>query len=104
MTNPIDLYVGQKLRKRRLELGMTQPELARAVGVRFQQIQKYETGLNRIAASRLWRAARALNVPVCHFFPAFSGEPAEAAGKHHPDAGRCQQKPMKNRDLSADDC
>ncbi len=104
MTNPIDLYVGQKMRKRRLELAMTQPELARAVGVRFQQIQKYETGQNRIAASRLWRAARALNVPVCHFFPAFSGEPAEAAGKHRSKAARYQQKQMKNKVLSSDAC
>ncbi len=103
MTDPVDIHVGQKLRKRRLELGMTQPELARAVGVRFQQIQKYETGQNRIAASRLWRAAGALNVPVCHFFPPFSDETAETAGKHRPDAGRCQQKPMKNRGLSPDD-
>ena len=102
MTNPIDLYVGQKMRKRRLELGMTQPELARTVGVRFQQIQKYETGQNRIAASRLWRATRALNVPVCYFFPAFSGEPAETAEKHRSKVERCYQKPMKNKDLSSD--
>ncbi|MEM9169292.1 MAG: helix-turn-helix transcriptional regulator [Pseudomonadota bacterium] len=68
MAHPIDLYVGKRLRQRRRLLGMTQQKLADAVGIRFQQIQKYESGANRISASRLWTLAHALNVPVSHFF------------------------------------
>jgi len=58
--NPVDLHIGQRVRHRRWLLGMTQQQLALAVGIRFQQIQKYESGANRISASRLWDLARAL--------------------------------------------
>ena len=64
----IDLTVGARLRFRRLELGMSQEALAAAVGLRFQQIQKYEKGQNRIGASRLYRLAAALDVPIAYFF------------------------------------
>ena len=62
MKNPIDLHVGQRLRHRRWMLGLTQQELAQAVGIKFQQIQKYESGINRMSASRLWDVANALGV------------------------------------------
>lgn len=68
MTSSIDLYVGQRLRHRRWLRGMTQVELATSVGMRFQQIQKYECGANRISASRLWDLARTLNVHVSYFY------------------------------------
>ncbi|MEM8987729.1 MAG: helix-turn-helix transcriptional regulator [Pseudomonadota bacterium] len=68
MANPIDLHVGKRLRQRRCLLSMTQQQLATAVGIKFQQIQKYESGANRISASRLWSLARALDVPVSFFF------------------------------------
>ena len=68
MAHPIDLHVGQRLRQRRCLLGMTQQKLADAVGIKFQQIQKYETGMNRVSASRLWDIARAVDVPVSFFF------------------------------------
>ena len=68
MANPIDLYVGKRLRQRRCLLGMTQQQLASAVGIKFQQIQKYESGANRISASRLWALAKALDAPVSYFF------------------------------------
>ena len=68
MAHPIDLHVGQKLRQRRCLLGMTQQRLAAAVGIKFQQIQKYESGANRVSASRLWALANALEVPVSYFF------------------------------------
>ncbi len=68
MAHPIDLHVGQKLRQRRRLLGLTQQKLAESVTIRFQQIQKYESGANRISASRLWSLARALDVPVSYFF------------------------------------
>lgn len=64
----IDLHVGSRLRYRRLSLGMSQEALAEAVGLRFQQIQKYEKGQNRIGASRLYRLAVALKVPLGYFF------------------------------------
>ena len=68
MAHPIDLHVGNRVRQRRRLLGMTQQRLADAVRIRFQQIQKYESGANRISASRLWTLARALDVPVAYFF------------------------------------
>ncbi|MEO1311793.1 MAG: helix-turn-helix transcriptional regulator [Pseudomonadota bacterium] len=68
MANPVDLHVGQRLRQRRSLLGMTQQKLALAVGIKFQQIQKYESGANRVSASRLFALAQALDVPVSYFF------------------------------------
>lgn len=68
MADETDLHVGKRLRRRRRLLGMTQQELASQVGVRFQQIQKYECGANRITASRLFDLSRAMNVSVQYFF------------------------------------
>lgn len=68
MAHPIDLHVGNRVRQRRRLLGMTQQKLADAVRIRFQQIQKYESGANRISASRLWTLSKALDVPVAFFF------------------------------------
>jgi transcriptional regulator with XRE-family HTH domain len=68
--DPIDKHVGNTLRNIRYMRGMTQEELARHLGVKFQQVQKYETGMNRVSASRLYRAARALDAKVSDFFPA----------------------------------
>ena len=68
MPNRVDIHVGQKLRQRRWLVGMSQQELAAMVGIKFQQIQKYETGANRVSASRLWDIAEALNVTATHFF------------------------------------
>ena len=66
--NPIDQHVGKRIRHRRWMKGMTQQELAVHCDVRFQQIQKYETGANRVSASRLWDIAEALDVQVVYFF------------------------------------
>ncbi|MAT36346.1 MAG: transcriptional regulator [Ponticaulis sp.] len=68
MATDIDLHVGKRLRWRRRLLGLTQQELASQVGVRFQQIQKYECGANRITSGRLFDLSRALNVKVQYFF------------------------------------
>lgn len=68
MTHPVDVHVGKRVRHRRWLIGMTQQQLAEQVGIKFQQIQKYETGANRISASRLWDIADALEVPVSFFF------------------------------------
>lgn len=68
MTHPVDVHVGKRIRHRRWLVGMTQQQLAERVGIKFQQIQKYETGANRVSASRLWDIADALEVPVSFFF------------------------------------
>lgn len=67
-TNDIDYILGKKLRNLRVERRISQTTLAKAIGVTFQQIQKYETGTNRISASRLYMIAYALNIPVTVFF------------------------------------
>ncbi|MEL7029167.1 MAG: helix-turn-helix transcriptional regulator [Pseudomonadota bacterium] len=82
MANPIDLYVGKRLRQRRCLLGMTQQQLASAVGIKFQQIQKYESGANRISASRLWALAKALDAPVSYFFEGLSDASHPNGGMH----------------------
>ena len=68
MKHPVDVHVGKRIRHRRWTLGTTQQQLADSVGIKFQQIQKYETGANRVSASRLWDIATALGVPVSFFF------------------------------------
>ncbi len=68
MKHPVDVHVGKRVRHRRWMVGMTQQQLAEKVGIKFQQIQKYETGMNRVSASRLWDIAEALGVPVSFFF------------------------------------
>lgn len=72
MANDIDLHLGKRLRRRRRLLGLTQQQLAGAVGVRFQQIQKYECGANRISAARLWQLSEALEVPIGYFYDGLS--------------------------------
>lgn len=68
MAHPVDVHVGKRVRHRRWLVGMTQQQLAEKVGIKFQQIQKYETGANRISASRLWDISEAMDVPVAFFF------------------------------------
>lgn len=68
MKHPVDVHVGKRIRHRRWMVGMTQQQLGDKVGIKFQQIQKYETGMNRVSASRLWDIAAALEVPINFFF------------------------------------
>src|SRR6202022_4033823 len=74
--NPTDIHVGARVRLRRTLLGMSQEKLGNAVGLTFQQIQKYERGANRIGASRLYDMASVLDVPVQFFFDEMPAEPA----------------------------
>lgn len=76
MAHPVDVHVGKRVRHRRWLIGMTQQQLAEKVGIKFQQIQKYETGANRISASRLWDIADALDVQVSFFFEGLEDENA----------------------------
>ena len=74
MAHPVDVHVGKRVRHRRWLIGMTQQQLAEKVGIKFQQIQKYETGANRVSASRLWDISDAMDVPVSFFFEGLDGE------------------------------
>lgn len=67
----VDRYVGTRLRERRIMLGLTQQELAARLDITYQQQHKYEQGINRISAARLYEAAQILGVPVGHFFEGF---------------------------------
>lgn len=78
--NPIDVHVGSRVRLRRTLKGMSQEKLAEAVGLTFQQIQKYERGLNRIGAGRLYQFSRVLEVPVTFFFDDMPPEAEEELG------------------------
>jgi len=66
--HPVDVHVGNLLRLRRRSLSITQQELARALGITFQQVQKYEKGTNRVSASMLYNIAATLKVPIAYFF------------------------------------
>ena len=74
MPHPVDVHVGKRIRHRRWLAGVTQQQLAERVGIKFQQIQKYETGANRVSASRLWDIAEALDVDVSFFFEGLEQE------------------------------
>jgi transcriptional regulator with XRE-family HTH domain len=89
--NPVDLHIGQRVRHRRWLLGMTQQQLAQSVGIRFQQIQKYESGANRVSASRLWDLAQALDIPVSFFFEGLLNK-QETNGEGNVEAGVLQNK------------
>ena len=79
MATDIDLHLGKRLRRRRRLLGLTQQQLALAVGIRFQQIQKYECGANRISAARLFQLAKALETPINYFYDGLTDDKTEVA-------------------------
>ncbi len=94
--NPVDVHVGARVRMRRSLLGMTQTTLGEAIGLTFQQMQKYEKGTNRISSSRLYDLARTLDVPVESLFddmptavavssPAQGGDEAKEPPRYEPD-------------------
>ncbi len=78
--NPIDKHVGSRVRMRRLMLGMSQTKLGDALGITFQQVQKYEKGANRIAASRLEHISNVLQVPIPFFFDGAPHVPGQSKG------------------------
>ena len=79
--NPIDVHVGKRLRLRRTLLGMSQERLGDLLGLTFQQIQKYERGVNRIGSSRLYELGQILDVPVSFFFDDMVGSRLPGAGQ-----------------------
>lgn len=78
--NAIDEHVGRRIRDRRVCLGLSQGWLGDALGLTFQQVQKYEKGSNRVGASRLWHLAQVLDVPIGYFYEGLSDEAAATAG------------------------
>lgn len=83
--NPIDVHVGGRIRLRRTLRGMSQERLGEALGLTFQQIQKYERGMNRVGASRLYDLSRVLDVPISFFY---DDMPGSVSGHHGPTAER----------------
>ena len=71
--HPVDVYVGARMKHRRIEFGLSQEKLGKILNLTFQQVQKYERGANRIGASRLFELSRALEVPVSYFFEDMPG-------------------------------
>ena len=90
MKLPVDVHVGQRVYQRRQLLDMTLQQLGDKVGITFQQIQKYETGANRISASRMWDIAAALDVPVSFFFEGIDGQA--------PDIGKIRGDPFTDKE------
>ena len=79
--HPVDVHVGERIRRRRVMLDLSQTDLGRALDVSFQQIQKYERGMNRISSSFLYEAAIFLRAPVSFFFAGFSKKPIPSGSR-----------------------
>ena len=90
--NPIDVYIGQRIRVRRQLLGLSQEALAKKIGITFQQVQKYERGMNRMGSSRLWDMAQVLGVSVNFFFEDMAAEIAAQSPRSFflPDSKPCR--------------
>lgn len=80
LPDKVDVHVGSRLRVRRTLLGMSQEKLANAIGLTFQQVQKYERGLNRISAGRLYQFSRILDIPVSFFYENINQNSSESLG------------------------
>src|SRR5438045_9016919 len=96
---PVDIYAGARVKERRTELGISQEKLAEALGLTFQQVQKYERAANRISASRLYRMGMTLGVDVPFFFEGYH----EAGGGHgfaEPTAPGFESGPLRRREAS----
>lgn len=82
--HPVDVHVGIRMRQRRTLLGMSQTKLGDAVGLTFQQIQKYEKGTNRVGSSRLFEFAKVLDVPISYFYEEMDSKTKSAPGATAP--------------------
>lgn len=96
--NPVDVHVGSRIRLRRNLLGLSQEKLGTAIGLTFQQVQKYERGTNRVGASRLFQLATVLNVPVSFFFDDLAPETAARYGGLQESAATFEQDPLTKRE------
>src|SRR5207302_4770432 len=89
--DPVDVHVGGRIRTRRLLIGMNQETLAKALGLTFQQVQKYEGGANRVSASRLSQIAQVLGVPISYFFSDLDPDGAEPSATDRAARERLQR-------------
>lgn len=101
--NPVDVHVGSRVRLRRTLLGLSQEKLGDALGLTFQQVQKYERGANRIGASRLFDLSRVLDVPISFFFDDMTTEvsdrsPAQRVGLADMPQADFESDPMAKRE------
>ena len=92
--NPIDVHVGSRVRLRRNMLGLSQERLGEAIGLTFQQVQKYERGMNRMGSSRLYEFSKILSVPVSYFF-----EEMDKGGAHSHVFGVVEDAPYPEHDM-----
>lgn len=97
--NPVDVQVGARLKSRRLMLGLSQEELAQAVGITFQQIQKYERGANRVSASRLVDICRALKTSTDYFFEGANGQRLQMKGVSDNKQEGLEPDPLTQKDV-----
>ena len=102
--NPIDVHVGDRIRRRRTLLGLSQEKLASLLGITFQQVQKYERGMNRIGASRLWDVAKVLDTEISYFYEEMDENTMLCSPRHYslnpnniyvPESGINEVDPMK---------
>lgn len=99
--HPVDVYVGRRLRLKRTILGLSQESVGKQIGVTFQQIQKYERGINRMGASRLFDFAKALGVQISYFFEGYGDyaiEDGSALAMNEPEAPGFVNEKMQNRE------
>jgi len=99
--HPVDIYVGRRLRLKRTILGMSQEAVGKQIGVTFQQIQKYERGINRMGASRLFDFAKALGVNISYFFEGYGDyavQDGSALALNEPEAPSFEQDKVNNRE------
>ena len=102
IADPVDIHVGGRVRLRRTLMGLSQEKLGEAVGLTFQQIQKYERGANRIGASRMFDLSKVLDVPVSFFFDDMSEEikkrETEPVGFHEQEQVELEKDPLTRRE------
>jgi transcriptional regulator with XRE-family HTH domain len=101
--NPVDVHVGRRLRQKRMLSGLSQEQLAEAIGITFQQIQKYEHGTNRIGASRLWDLSLVLDCPISFFFHEMPEDVARSSPRNLSRATSCDTFETELPSLAPDD-
>ena len=97
--HPVDIHVGSRIRMRRTLLGLSQEKLGDALGLTFQQVQKYERGANRVGSSRLYEISRILDVPISFFFEEMTGDVSSAGAAVPVNTGEgAQSDPLAKRE------
>ena len=98
MPHSVDIHVGKQLRMRRVILGLSQEAIGKAIGITFQQVQKYERGINRMGASRLYELSRYLTVPVSYFFEGLDSATRVSPGGVAEEVAAFEHEKMSSRE------